>query len=82
MYNKYKNKTYTQGIQNEVSDTENESKIIITNNNDKNSSDAEQDKCLKTTFTKVLVKLIPLFYHHQIFHDKHNFLLDNLYLLL
>jgi hypothetical protein len=50
MYNKYKNKTYTQGIQNEVSDTENESKIIITNNNDKNSSDAEQDKCLKTTF--------------------------------
>ena len=50
MYNKYKNKTYTQGIQKEVSDTENESKIIITNNNDKNSSDAEQDKCLKTTF--------------------------------
>ena len=50
MYNKYKNKTYTQGTQNEVSDIENESKNIITNNNTTNNTDIEQDKYLKTTF--------------------------------
>ena len=50
MYNKYKNKTYTQGTQNEVSDIENESKNITTNNNTTNNTDIEQDKYLKTTF--------------------------------
>ena len=51
MYSKYENKTYTQGIQNEVSDSENESKKIIKNNNMKsNNTDTEQDTFLKITF--------------------------------
>ena len=51
MYSKYGNKTYTQGIQNEVSDSENESKKIIKNNNMKcNNTDTEQDTFIKTTF--------------------------------
>ena len=50
MYNKYKNKTYTQLTQNEVSDIENESKNLIMNNNTTNNTDIEQDKYLKITF--------------------------------
>ena len=54
MYNKYENKTYTQGIQNEVSDIEYESKRRITTNNNNNNriyfSGAEQGRFLKSTF--------------------------------
>lgn len=50
MYSKYENKTYTQGIQNEASDLENESKNITIKNNIVNNTDTEKDKFLKTTF--------------------------------
>ena len=50
MYSKYENKTYTQGIQNEVSDLENESKNITIKNNITSNTDTEKDKFLKTTF--------------------------------
>jgi len=50
MYSKYENKTYTQGIQNEASDLENESKNITIKNNIINNTDTEKDKFLKTTF--------------------------------
>ena len=59
MYSKYENKTYTQGIQNEGSDSENESKKIIknvkNNNLKNNNTDTEQDTFLKTTFQPKLI---------------------------